>query len=119
MRIVLADDRTRIRSALRVLLEQQADWSVVGEASNACELIDQTSRSHPDLIIMDGDLPGDFKADVIPKIRAIHPGIRIVALLKPDNTVVKPENARADAYATKVNSPEYLLAVIRSCLVRR
>ncbi len=39
MNIVVAEDQKRIRTALRVLLEQQAGWAVVGEASNASELL--------------------------------------------------------------------------------
>lgn len=119
MDILLADDRVRVRNALRVLLEQQPDWKIVAEARDACELVDQSRFSQPDLVLLDGELPGIHVQETLHSIRAACPHVTIIALLNPQSLHLSQEVINADGYATKVNSPDYLLSVIRSCLTRR
>ena len=63
MRILLADDQTKVRSALRLLLEQEPGLSVVGEAAEAEGLLTQVQRTQPDLVLLDWELPGLRAAD--------------------------------------------------------
>ncbi len=58
MRILLADDQTRVRFALRVLLERQPGLAVVGEATNSRDLLDQINATRPDTVLLDWELPG-------------------------------------------------------------
>ena len=116
MNIVVAEDQKRIRAALRVLLEQQAGWTVVGEASNAFELLIQSEHIKPDLVLIDETLPGMNKNQVLDAVREICPGIRIVALVDPNSVGHTGSGIHADAYATKVNSPDFLLSAIRNCI---
>jgi len=53
----LADDAAVMRRAIQRLLSNREDISVVGEASTFYETIEKTSESHPDLIILDLNLP--------------------------------------------------------------
>ncbi len=119
MNILLADDQTRVRFALRVLLEQQPNWRVVGEASDARELIAQAVHSQPDLVLLDDDLPGLDRSDWLPALRKIIPGICIVALCEEHPINAFDPASSADGFASKANPPEYLLAVIRNCIERR
>lgn len=119
MKILLADDQSRVRFALRVLLEQQPDWRVVGEATDARELIAQAVQNPPDLVLLDGELPGLERNDWLPALRKIIPGICIVALCEEQPLDVFDPAASADAFASKANPPEYLLAVIRNCMEKR
>ena len=119
MNILLADDRPRVRNALCILLEQQPQWVVVGEAADACELLDQTKSSQPDLVLLDGKLPGMREDGYLQSIREICPQVCIVALVDPQPVQRSAWPEDVDGFATKVNSPEYLLSVIRSCLERR
>jgi DNA-binding NarL/FixJ family response regulator len=57
IRVFLADDADVMRKAIRRLLSNREDISVVGEASNFYETIEKTSELHPDLIILDLNLP--------------------------------------------------------------
>jgi DNA-binding NarL/FixJ family response regulator len=57
VRVFLADDAEVMRKAIRRLLSNREDISVVGEASNFYETIEKTSELHPDLIILDLNLP--------------------------------------------------------------
>ena len=57
VKVFLADDAEVMRKAIRRLLSNREDISVVGEASNFRETIEKTSELHPDLIILDLNLP--------------------------------------------------------------
>ena len=119
MNIVLGEDRKRVRTALRILLEQQSDWNVVGEASNAVDPVTQTKQTKPDLVLVDESLPGISEQQVLHTIREIYPQVRIVALIEPHSVGRVNSELCADAYATKVNSPDFLLSAIRMCLNKR
>ena len=58
MRVLVADDDVHVRSALRLLLEQESDVQVVGESTAAEELVDEIERSHPGVVLLDWELPG-------------------------------------------------------------
>jgi DNA-binding NarL/FixJ family response regulator len=57
VKVFLADDADVMRKAIRSLLSNREDISVVGEASNFLETIKKTSELHPDLIILDLNMP--------------------------------------------------------------
>jgi two-component system, NarL family, response regulator NreC len=57
VRVFLADDAAVMRKAIQRLLSNREDISVVGEASTFYETIEKTSELHPDLIILDLNLP--------------------------------------------------------------
>jgi DNA-binding NarL/FixJ family response regulator len=57
VRVFLADDAAVMRKAICSLLSNREDISVVGEASNFCETIQKTTALHPDLIILDLNMP--------------------------------------------------------------
>lgn len=113
MNIILADQQVRVRFALRVLLEQQQDWRVIGEASNTDELIIQVQRKTPDLIVMDGKLPGTDAINCISVIRQVCPKARIVTLSIELPATSPNLGNSADAYTSKANSPDHLLSIIR------
>ncbi len=57
VKVFLADDAAVMRKAIRSLLSNRQDISVVGEASNFLETIQKTTELHPDLIILDLNMP--------------------------------------------------------------
>ena len=57
VRILLADDNPAIRRCLRGLLDHHADWLVVDEASNGKEAVERFESTHPDLIVLDFQMP--------------------------------------------------------------
>ena len=57
VKVFLADDAEVMRKAIRRLLSDREDIAVVGEASNFRETIEKTSELHPDLIILDLNMP--------------------------------------------------------------
>jgi DNA-binding NarL/FixJ family response regulator len=115
MNILVADDQTRVRYALRVLLEQRADWKVIGEATEAGELLAQPRGAEADLVLLDGELPG-LKDGDLQRIREVCPRAQIVVLSEQPVYNQRHPAAGPDALASKTNPPEELLATIQRCV---
>lgn len=80
MRILLADNQSRVQFALRVLLTQRTEFEIVGEAVDAGELLAQTGTTHPDLITLDLGLRGLPAHDILPNLRKIRPNLSVIVL---------------------------------------
>ena len=57
IKILIADDHPLIRQGLRVIIETQPDLELVGEASNGEQAVQQALALHPDIVIMDLQMP--------------------------------------------------------------
>ncbi|HXF63713.1 MAG TPA: response regulator transcription factor [Caldilineaceae bacterium] len=123
MRALLADDQAWLRSALRLLLEQEPDIEVVGEAANVQALLPLLRHLRPDLLFLDWQLPGADKASVrqrlLNTLRAIHPSVYIVALTNDDSAFCRLKAPGADAYISRAEPPEHVLAVVRQTAAAR
>ena len=119
MRVLLADDQSKVRSALRLVLEQQPGVSILGEAVDVTGLLDWVKAACPDVVLLDWELPGLGVARLLPALRELCPGLAVIALS------VRPEARRAaldagvDAFVSKGDPPERLLAAVNDCCHRR
>jgi CheY-like chemotaxis protein len=111
VRILVADDQHEVRSALRFLLEQERGLYIVAEAVDAQELVARTTATSPDLVLLDWELPG-LKDGTLAALRRTHPGLRVVALSGRPEARRAALAAGADAFVSKANPPERLLAAI-------
>jgi DNA-binding NarL/FixJ family response regulator len=57
IRLLLVDDQAMFREGLRLILGQQADFEIVGEAGDGIEAVDSTLRLAPDVVLMDLRMP--------------------------------------------------------------
>ena len=109
MRVLVADDQIKVRSALRVLLGRHLNWEVVGEIGEAERLFVQICDTQPDVVLLDWELPGLTYDGAFSDFRRQFPGTKIVALSG------RPEARRAalelgvEAFVSKMDSPERLL----------
>jgi two-component system, NarL family, response regulator NreC len=78
--IVLADDRTVVGRALRVLLEEEPGFEVVAEADDADDAVRYLRGHKPDVLILDLNMPGRPSLEAIPDMREASPETRIVVL---------------------------------------
>ncbi|HEX6229507.1 MAG TPA: response regulator transcription factor [Solirubrobacterales bacterium] len=78
--IVLADDHTVVRKALRVLLEEEPDFEVVAEAGDADGAIRYTRGHKPTVLILDLNMPGRASLQAIPELQEASPETKIVVL---------------------------------------
>ena len=79
IRLLIADDRTRTRHALRAMLATQAGLEVVGEASDGVEAMAGVERLRPDVVILDVRMPRLDSIAVTAQIKTRWPSIRVVA----------------------------------------
>lgn len=115
MRILIADDQNRVRRALRILLTQQAGLQVVGEAANGQELLSRAQTTAPDLVLVDWELPGLSQAGGLPALRNTSHAVQVVVLSSRPGTRRAAQAAGADAFVSKGDPPERLLAVLNRC----
>src|SRR5204862_3596107 len=80
LRILIVDDHPAVRRALRELLHQRPQFTVVGEASNGFEAIAHTHALQPDVILMDVAMPHMDGVEATAQIRRELPDIRILGL---------------------------------------
>jgi CheY-like chemotaxis protein len=116
VRVLVADGKPKVRSALKLLLEQDGGVAVSAEAARVNELLEQVSISCPDAILLDCDLPGLSVSEFLPQLRSLCPRIRVVALCSRPEMQQAALSAGADAFVGKTESPEKLLEVLRECL---
>ena len=73
VRVLIADDHPVFRFGLRTLLKADPAMEVVGEAVNGEEAIAQAASLHPDVILMDLNMPGMHGIEAIRRIQADQP----------------------------------------------
>lgn len=115
-RLLLVDDHAVVRSGLRMLLENEREIEIVGEAGNAAEAIEAATRLKPNLILMDIGLPDLSGIDATREIKKRIPEVSIVALTihEDEEYFFKMLEAGASGYVPKRAAPEELLTAIRA-----
>jgi two-component system response regulator NreC len=80
IRIVIADDHSVVRRGLRQLLEGESGFDVVAEADDVESARRYVRGHHPDVLVLDLNMPGESSLEAIPSIREEAPGTQIVVL---------------------------------------
>jgi DNA-binding NarL/FixJ family response regulator len=119
MHILLADDQAKVRSAMRLLFEQDPDIEVMGEAVDARGLLDWLEIVCPDMILLDWELPGGSGEELLSAARANCSRVAIVALSGRPEARPAALDAGADAFVSKGDPPERLLETIEACVEAR
>jgi PAS domain S-box-containing protein len=121
IRVLLADDHAMVRQGLGSLLQGQPGIRVVGEASNGAEAISLAQRVHPDVILMDVNMPVMDGVEATRHITARWPGIVIIGLSMHtgDDMLDSMRRAGATAYITKDKAAATLCGVVRQAFSRR
>ena len=112
MRILLAEDEARVRSAISLLLCQEPDIIIVGEAENLKTALALAARQHPHVVLLDWELPGLCARTVVQALRAVQPSIAIIALSGRPESRPAALQAGADAFISKYDPPELLRSAI-------
>ena len=77
-RILIADDSPQVRSVLRHLVEQDANWEVCAEAIDGQEAVQRTRESHPDLVVLDFQMPVMDGLQAAREIAKVVPAIPVL-----------------------------------------
>lgn len=119
MRILLADGQSSVRFALRVLLEREPGYVVVGEAADRNSLSRSLVLSFPDVVVMGWELPGVPMQNPLASLRRVGPDLVIIALSARTEAREAALAAGANAFVSKSDPPEYLLEAIRRAATGR
>jgi two-component system NarL family response regulator len=118
IRILLVDDHTMVREALRVVLEKDASMQVVAEVGDGETALRLADELAPEIVVMDVALPGASGIETTRRLLAKHPNIKVLALSTyPDLGIVQQMlDAGASGYITKSAAGVELMQGIRGVL---
>ena len=117
--VVIVDDQPVVRDGLTMLINSQADLSVIGQAGNGEEAVEVVRSTHPDVVLMDIRMPGMNGIEATREIIA-HPAdgastkVVILTTYDLDEYVFDALNAGASGFLLKHAPPEQILLGVRS-----
>ena len=116
IRILLADDHNVLREGMRLLLERQPGFEVVGEASDGRETIVLVEELQPDVVIMDIAMPNLNGIEATRRITERSPrvGVVILSMHHDESYVIRSLKAGARAYILKDALKTELVAAIQA-----
>jgi two-component system response regulator NreC len=115
-RILVVDDHPTFRHKLRSFLELNPNWEVCGEASDGWEAILRTTELHPDIIIMDLDMPKLNGLEATRRIHELVPSARILILTFHENSILPKiaQESGAQGYVLKSEPFDVLTRAIET-----
>ena len=85
IRIFIVDDHSVLRAGLKALLEAEPDMRVVGEAEDGPACLRLVQKAHPDVILLDINLPGMNGLEALKRLRTIMPESKVLILTMHDD----------------------------------
>ena len=115
IKVFLADDHKILRESLIILLQQENDLEVIGEAADGHQALDEILRLKPDIAILDISLPKLNGLEVSARLRKDYPALKIIILTmhKNEEFVARAYQLEVNGYVLKDNALEELLKSIR------
>ena len=117
MRLLLADDQVWLRFAVKLLLEQEADIEVVGEAVDTAQLIEMNGWLNPDVVLLDWELPGirrtNAKQNLMTTLRTNNQELFVIVLSGRPESRPAAMSAGANAFISKADPPEQFLIALK------
>jgi DNA-binding NarL/FixJ family response regulator len=116
IRVLLADDHETVRQGLRLLIDEQTDMTVVGEAGDGRDAVVNARTLAPDVVVLDVSMPGMNGLEATKVLRGHTPAPAIVALTRYRDEAYVRElvAAGAAAYVLKQSASSELLRAIRA-----
>ncbi len=114
--VLIAEPLSIVRTGLRLLVESETGLAVVGEADNGEDLPQLVARLAPDVLVLEPDLPGPPAAELIPRVLATHPRLKVMVLAAPQRLPAAATllDAGAGGCVLKSDRPEEFLRGIRA-----
>jgi DNA-binding NarL/FixJ family response regulator len=116
IRVLVVDDHALFRRGLLMVLEQEPDMEVVGEAADGSEAVDQAADLLPDIVLMDIRMPRRSGIEACTGIKEVAPSARIIMLTMSDEEgdLYEAIKAGASGYLLKEISIDEVATAIRA-----
>jgi DNA-binding NarL/FixJ family response regulator len=117
-RVLVVDDHPIVRQGLALLINQEPDMLVCGEAEEAMGAMHVMAASKPDILIVDISLNGPDGIDLLKNIRNVYPAMPVLILSMHDESIYAERALRAGAngYIMKQEATEKVLVALRRIL---
>jgi len=119
--ILIVDDNATIRRSLRCWIEQESDWQVCGEAENGEVAVDKVKELHPDIVILDLQMPVMNGLEAARQITLLAPGTAMVMFtMYTGGQLLKDARAAgiADVVSKSDRLEDHLLASLKKVSAR-
>lgn len=115
IRVLLVDDHPIIRSGIKMLLEQASDIVVVGETDRGDDVVGLVNRLHPDVLLLDMEMPGKSGVDVARELQSTGSAVRILVLsaYDDDEYISSLISNGASGYLTKEEALGTIVEAVR------
>ncbi|HYF78144.1 MAG TPA: response regulator transcription factor [Symbiobacteriaceae bacterium] len=115
LRVLLVDDHAVLRSGLRLLLQTQTDFEVIGEAADGAQGLMEIRKRKPDLVILDLSMPGLGGLETLKQVMGEQPWLKVLILTMHDDAefVRTALTAGAKGYVLKRAADTELLNALR------
>ena len=116
--VLVVDDHPLMRQGLALLINQQQDMQVCGEAEEAQAALQAIAQLRPDIMILDISLKGPDGIEILKNIRATDPDLPVLVLSMHDEAIYAERalRARANGYIMKQEATEKVLVAVRRIL---
>ena len=116
--VLVVDDHPLMRQGLALLINQQQDMQVCGEAEEAQAAMHAIAQLRPDIMILDISLSGPDGLELLKNIRATNPDLPVLILSMHDEAIYAERalRARANGYIMKQEATEKVLVAVRRIL---
>jgi two-component system, NarL family, response regulator NreC len=114
VRVLIVDDHALVRAGLRMLLSADPDMDIVGEAGDGSQALRMTRELNPDVVLMDISMPDMNGIEATRRIKAMYPGVAVLALTmhEDDQYFFEMLAAGASGYVPKRAAPNDLVSAI-------
>jgi DNA-binding NarL/FixJ family response regulator len=116
IRLLLADQHSLFRQALREIFDRETDLQVVADAGTEKETLTEVQRTTPDVVLVDAGLLGPNSTDTIERIKDLEPECRVVVLssVEDGETLARVIESGAQGYLTKDCALTEVMAAARA-----
>ncbi|MBC7887980.1 MAG: response regulator transcription factor [Ferruginibacter sp.] len=117
IKVLIADDHVLYRAGVKTALSTKKDIKIIAEADNGMHLLNMLKMIHPDVILLDIQMPVMDGIGALPEIKKNWPNIKVIMLTMMDDhsMITKLMELGANSYLSKTSDSEIIYEAIKTC----